>query len=116
LPIRTTLVPLARKSIEIQQAQDARFDLHAALVVFEVEAIDGAAGMQARHAEPAFDGPIRARLQFEIGEHLQSRRETEIPGGDISDDLIELPAHGRQAQLIQFRLQRGHEFPFEDEE
>jgi hypothetical protein len=32
-------------------------------------------------------------------------REAEILGGGVSQDLIQMKAHGRQVQLIQFLLQ-----------
>ena len=92
------------EKLKIQQAQDARLELHAALMVFEVEAVNGVSRMQPRQAEAAFDGTVVTRLQFKVCQAFQCLYEAEIPGGGISNDLIELAAHRCQAELIQFRL------------
>ena len=81
------------------------FRLHAALVVFEVEAVDRVLRMQPRQTEAAFDGTAVAGFQFQIGERFQRLREAEILGRGISDRLIQLAAHRRQAELVQFLMQ-----------
>ena len=103
--MRTTLVPLCEE-VQIQQAQDARlFSSHAALVVLEVEAVDGVLGMQAGEAETALDGAAVARFQFQVGERFQCLREAEVLVGGVRERLIELAAHRGQAELVQFLVE-----------
>jgi hypothetical protein len=85
---------------------------HAALVVLEVEAVDGVLAMQAGHAEAAFDGAAVAGVEFEIGERFQCLREAQVLSRGVGDHLIELLAHRGQTELIQFQMQRGHTVPF----
>ena len=80
--------------------------------MFEVEAVDGVLGMEARHAETSFDGATVASFQFHIGESFQSLQKTQISTRRIGDHLIELPAHGCQTELVQLLVKRGHEIPF----
>jgi hypothetical protein len=103
------------QEVQIQQAEDAVLQLHAALVVLEVEAVDGVLGVQPREAKTALDGTAVARLQFQVRQGLQGLRETEVLGGGLRDHLIQLAAHRRQAELIQFLVQRGHGTPFGNE-
>ena len=100
------------KELQIEQAHDAILRFHAALVVLEVEAVDGVLGMQAGHAETALDGAAVARVEFEIGERFQCLREAQVLSRGVGDHLIELLAHRGQAELIQFQMQRGHRIPF----
>jgi hypothetical protein len=44
-------------------------------------------------------------LEFTINERLQGLREAEIFGGGVSQHLIQVEAHRRQVQLIQFLLE-----------
>ncbi len=100
------------QEVQIQQAHNPILRFHAALVVFEVEAVDGVLGMQPRQTEAAFDGAAVASVQFDIGERLQGLGETQVFTRRVGDYLIELPAHRRQAELIQFQMQGGHKIPF----
>ena len=100
------------EELQIEQAHDAVLRLHAALVVFEVEAVDGVLGMQAGHAEASLDGAAVARVQFQIGERFQCLREAQILSRGVGDHLVELLAHRRQAELVQFQMQGGHRIPF----
>ncbi len=61
------------EKLQVEQAHDAVLRFHATLVVLEVETVDGVLGMQAGHAEAAFDGAAVARVEFEIGERFQPR-------------------------------------------
>lgn len=100
------------QEVQIQQAHNPILRFHAALVVFEVEAIDGVLGMQPRQAEAAFDGAAVASIQFDIGERFQGLGETQVLTRRVGYYLIELPAHRRQAELIQFQMQGAHKIPF----
>jgi hypothetical protein len=44
-------------------------------------------------------------FEFAIEECFQALCEAEIPGSGISQHLIQMEAHRRQVQLIQFLLQ-----------
>ena len=81
-------------------------------MVLEVEAVDGVLRMQAGHAETALDSAAVARVQFKISERLQCVGEAQVLSRGISDHLIELLAHRRQTELVQFQMQRGHKTPF----
>lgn len=74
-------------------------------MVLEVEAVDGVLGMQAGHAETAFDGAAVARVEFEIGERFQCLCEAQVLSRGVGDHLIELLAHRGQTELVQFQLQ-----------
>ena len=50
-----------RDEVQIEQAQDAVFELEARLVMVELEAVDGMLGVQAGELEAALDGALRAR-------------------------------------------------------
>jgi len=52
--------------LQIEQSQDTRLQIHAALVVFELEAVDGMLGVQARETEAALNGAAVAGFQLEI--------------------------------------------------
>ena len=71
----------------------------------EVEAVDRRLALQARELEATFDGTLATGLEFAIKECFQGLGEAEIPGGSVSQHLIQMEAHGRQVQLIQFLLQ-----------
>jgi len=70
--------------------------------MFEVEAVDGVARLQTGQAEAALNGILVARFQFQIRERFQSLRKAQVFGRRVARDLIELAAHRRQRQLIQF--------------
>jgi hypothetical protein len=70
-----------------------------------VEAVDGRLALQAREFEAAFDGTLVTCFEFAIEECFQGLGEAEIPGGGVSQHLIQMEAHRRQIQLIQFLLQ-----------
>ena len=55
---------------------------------------------------------LLARFQFHVGEPLQSRGDAEILGGGFSERRLQLAAHGRQTQLIQFLFEGCHRIPF----
>ena len=111
LPMRHELVPLGRNSRSSRRRMRC-FELHAALVVFEVEAVDGVLGVQPREAKAAFDGATVAGVQFQVGERLQGLREARDSYSRVRDHLIQLAAHRRQAELIQFQMEGGHGIPF----
>lgn len=69
------------------------------------EAIDRRHAVQAGKLEAAFDGTLVTGLELAIDERLQGLRKAEIFGGGVSQHLIQMEAHGRQVQLIQFLLQ-----------
>jgi hypothetical protein len=46
------------QKLQIEQAQDAGLQLQAALMVFEVEAVDGVLSMQPRESEAALNGRL----------------------------------------------------------
>lgn len=71
----------------------------------KVEAVDGRLALQAREFEAAFDGTLVTGFEFAIEECFQGLGEAEIPGRGVSQHLIQMEAHGRQIQLIQFLLQ-----------
>ena len=93
------------EEFEIKQAQDAGLQFGTTLVVFEVEGVNGWACMQPRETETPLDGAVVAGIEFEIGERFQCLNKAEVPGGSLTHDLIELPAHRRQIQLVQLGLQ-----------
>jgi hypothetical protein len=84
--------------------------------MFEVEAVDGVPRLQARQAEAALNGVLVAGFQFQVRERFQSLRKAQVFGCRVASDLIELAAHRRQCQLIQFLVQMGHAIPFVNEE
>ena len=93
------------QEVEIEQAKDASLELEAGLVMVKVEAVDGRLALQAREFEAAFDGTLVAGFELTIDESFKRLDKTEISGGGVSQDLIQMKAHGRQVQLIQFLLQ-----------
>jgi hypothetical protein len=93
------------QEVEIEQAQDASLELVARLVMVEVEAVDGRLALQAGELEAAFDGALVTGFELAIEEGFEGLCEAEILGGGVSQHLIQMEAHGRQVQLIQFLLQ-----------
>src|SRR5258708_20519304 len=100
----------------MEEGEDTILQLEPALVMVEVESVDGVFGLQAGKLEAAFDGALLSGLQFQIQESFQDLGSAEIPGARISQRLIQMVAHGRQVQVFQFLLQRCHENPFWSEE
>ncbi len=100
------------EEVQIEQPQDASFLFHAALVMSEVEAVDGVLRLQTGEAEAALDRAHVASLQFQISERFKRLREAKIFASCLRDRLIQLAAHGGQAELIQFRVQGCHRTPF----
>jgi len=47
-----------------------------------------------------------------LARKFQRLREAQILTRRVGDHLIEVPAHGRQAELIQFQMKGRHEIPF----
>ena len=92
------------KKLQIHQAQDAAFHLRSAFVMVELEAIDGVARAETREAKTALDGAAVADFQFAVGKRFKRRRQTEVFGGSISQNLIQILAHRREAELIQFLM------------
>ena len=43
---------------------------------------------------------------------FHSLQKTQIPSRRVGDHLIELPAHGCQAELVQLLVKGAHEIPF----
>jgi hypothetical protein len=93
------------QEVEIEQAKDASLELEARLVMVKVEAVDGRLALQAGEFEAAFDGTLVAGFELTIDESFKSLDKTEISGSGISQHLIQMEAHRRQIQLIQFLLQ-----------
>jgi hypothetical protein len=93
------------QEVEIEQTQDASLELESGLVMVKVEAVDGRLALQAREFEAAFDGTLVTGFEFSVEECFQGLCEAEIPGGGVSQRLIQIEAHRRQVQLIQFLLQ-----------
>ena len=91
--------------VQIEQTKDAGLELCAALVMVEVKGIDGVFGLQAGELEAAFDGTLRAGLQFQIQESFQDLSDAEIFASSISQGLIQMMAHRGQVELFQFLLQ-----------
>src|SRR5689334_22135662 len=84
----------------------------------KVERIDRVLSLQARHFYAPFDGTASSRLQFQIGQTLQCGSEAQVIGGGISDRLIQMAAHRRQAELFQFLgecVHRSRSFRGEEE-
>ena len=81
---------------QIEQAQDARLSLLAALVVMEVKGVDAGLRLQTGAFEAAVDGALFASFQFQVGEPLQGGRRTEILRGGFSQSRLQLAAHGGQ--------------------
>jgi len=71
----------------------------------EVEAIDGVLGLQARETEAAIDRTGLTRFEFTVQQSFESFRGAEILACRISQGLVQMLAHGRQVQLIQFLLE-----------
>ena len=93
------------QEVEIEQAQDASLELESGLVMVKVEAVDGRLALQTREFEAAFDGTLVTGFEFAIDECFEGLDKAEIPGGGFSQRLIQMEAHRRQIQLIQFLLQ-----------
>jgi len=100
------------QEVEIEQVKDASLELESGLVMVKVEAVDGRLALQAREFEATFDGALVAGFEFAIEECFQGLGEAEILGSGVSQDLIQMEAHCRQVQLIQFQLQGDHRSPF----
>jgi hypothetical protein len=90
------------KEVQIQHAQDAILHLHAALVVLEMKAVDGVLCVESRQTEAALDGSMIARIQFEIEQAFQCLGKAKVLGRCLRDGLIQLAAHRRQTELVQF--------------
>jgi len=92
--------------------ENAALDLQRRLVVMEVEAVDGELGLQAREMEAAGDGPLTAGFQFQIGQRFQGGGHAKILGRRFRQSLLQLAAHGGEAQLLKFLFQGSHGIPF----
>ena len=93
------------QEVEIEQTKNAGLELKARLVMVKVETVDGGFALQAGELEAAFDRALVAGFELTIEERFQGLGKAEIFGGGVSQDLIQMEAHGRQVQLIQFLLQ-----------
>ena len=71
----------------------------------EVEAIDGVLGLQTRESEAAVDRAGVTCFELAVQQSFESFRGAEILAGRISQGLVQMLAHGRQVQLIQFLLE-----------
>jgi len=101
---KVKLKQLADQEVEIQQTQDAGFQLGARLVVVKVEAIDGRFRLQTGEFETTFDGTLVSALELAIDQRFQTLRQAEISGRSLSQHRLQMVAHGRQIQLLQFLL------------
>ena len=79
--------------LQIEQAENAGLQVHAALVVFEVKTIDRVLGVQARELETPFDRTAVAGFQFEVYQRFQRFHDTMVPGRGVRDRLIQLAGH-----------------------
>ena len=70
----------------------------------KVETVDGRFALQAGELEATFDGMLVTNFELAIEQRFQSLREAEILGGGVSQHLIQMEAHRRQIQLLQFLL------------
>ena len=86
----------------------------AALVMVKVKGVDAGLRLQARAFEAAFDGAAVARFQFHIGEPFQRGGHAEILGGGLRDRRLQLAAHRRQIQLMQFLFEGASSDSFPD--
>jgi len=92
------------QKVEIQETQDAGLQLSARLVMVKVETVDRRLGLQAGDLEATFDGTLVTVLDFAIDECFQGLCQAEIFGRRLSQHLIQMVAHDRQVQLLQFLL------------
>ena len=83
--------------------------------MLKMEAVNTGLRLQARAFEAAFNGAVVAGLQFHIGKPFQSGGHAEVLGGSFREGRLQLAAHRRQAQLIQF-LWQSHRVPFRIQE
>ena len=96
------------QEVQVQQFQDSQFGLLAGFMMGEIERVDGVLRLQARHLHPPFDRAAAASLQFQIGQPLQGGRQAKILVGRVSDGLIQMTAHRRQAELFEFLGECNH--------
>lgn len=71
----------------------------------EVEAVDGVLGLQASETETAIDRADVTFFELTVQQSFESFRGAEVLAGRISQGLVQMLAHGRQVQLIQFLLE-----------
>jgi putative salt-induced outer membrane protein YdiY len=71
----------------------------------EVKAIDGGFALQAGELEATFDGTLVTGLEFTIDQRFQGLRQAEVLSGGVGQHLIQMKAHRRQIQLIEFLLE-----------
>lgn len=91
--------------VEIEQLQDARFGLLAALVIGELKRVDGLRRLQFRLLHLTFDGTLAAGFEFEINQPFERAGEAEVSVGGIIDRLLDPLADRGQAELIQLQRQ-----------
>jgi len=102
--------------VEIHKAKDAILHLHTTLVVIELETVDGMTDAQMGEAKATLNGTSIPGFELAIDERFQSGRQAEILSGSFTQELIQVPAHRRQCQVIEFLLERVHRTPFENRE
>ena len=102
--------------VEIHQTKEAVLHLQTALVVIELETVDGMTDAQMREAKAPLNGTGVAGFEFAVDERFQRGREAEILSGSFTQKLVQVPAHRRQCQLIEFLLEKVHRTPFENRE
>lgn len=102
--------------VEIHEAKDAVFHLQTAFVMIELETVDGGACAEMGKAKPPFNRATIPGFEFTIDEGFQGSRQTEILSGSLTEELIQVPAHRRECQLIELLLERVHRTPFENAE
>jgi hypothetical protein len=71
-------------------------------VLFEVEIVDRVLRVKPGQSETPVDRPAAARVQLQIDQRLQRLDEAKVLGCGISDRLIQLATHRRQAELLEF--------------
>ena len=92
------------QKLQIHQTQDAALDVCSAFVMAELETINRGTDSETRETETAFDGTGVADFQFAVRKPLQRSGETEVFGSGISQNLIQILTHRREAELIEFLM------------
>ena len=92
------------QEVQIEHPENPILDLYPALVMFEVEVVDRVLSVKPGQSEAPVDRPAATPVQLHIDQRLQRLEEAKVLGCGISDRLIQVAAHRRQTELIQFVL------------
>ena len=78
------------EELQIEQSQNARLELHAALVMFEVKAVDGVLRCRRESRKRrSMERPLRASSS-QVDERFQGFSDAKVSGRGVSDRLIQL--------------------------